>query len=449
MEQYKINQILKAQKATEFSYEGYGVIRENGYPIFVKNLLIGEVADIQIIKVTAKFAIAEIFNLIETSPKRIPIKNYELFRSCAAPLMILSYEDQLAFKQKIVNDLFLRELNFRNVKEITPSPLEINYRNKLRVHVECQGTTFKMGFYVKNSHILVEQTSYDLAYKEIGNILEEIDFLCKKEVLLEDNFIKKNKITSITVKYSEKTGESQVIFESLKQAPFPASFIKRLIEKFDNLNIVQIVCNEEKTKILKLIVLAGKESIEYKIDKLKFNVSSQSFYQVNEKQTNKMYKTLLKSLNLTGSEFIVDAFAGVGTIGMYLAKKAKQVVCVEISKKATLNGKENAKLNSLNNLEFISEDCNRFFDKECTRRQNIDVIVFDPPREGLNKTTINAIIPKSLKRIAYISCNPRTLVRDLKLFTSKGYKIEFVQPFDMFPQTYHVETLALLSKSEV
>ncbi|WP_412031674.1 23S rRNA (uracil(1939)-C(5))-methyltransferase RlmD [Metamycoplasma buccale] len=446
--EYKEGQILANQTAIELSYEGYGVIRDaNKYPIFVENMLINEIADIKLFKVTQNYSYARVLNFIKFSPDRIDTNNPKLLNSGSAPLLILSYENQLKFKQKIVNSLFSRQLKYDKVKEIIPSPSIFNYRNKLTVQVESDEKGVKFGFYQKNSHTLIEQDSYDLASKEINDLLVYINKIVN-EKFDENSWVKKTLLNTITIKFSKKTNELQIILGCKNSQPIDKKFINSLVKKYPKISIIKLTYKDDKNKFGKYVTLANKNKITYKVDKLKFAVLPSAFYQVNELQMHKMYNHLQKSLNLTGSEYIVDAYSGVGTIGMFLTNKARKVICVEVNKQSIECGKLNSRSNGLTNVEFVHQDATRFFDRDVINKDKFDIVVFDPPREGLNKNIINVFHHNKIKKIAYISCNPRTLVRDLELIINKGYEIKEVQPFDMFPHTYHIETLVILELKE-
>ncbi|TQC51482.1 23S rRNA (uracil(1939)-C(5))-methyltransferase RlmD [Mycoplasmopsis mucosicanis] len=431
---HKLNNV----KATAFSYEGYGIIQYDNYKIFVENLLIDEVADIEIKKANNNYAFAKVLKYHKYSPMRIETKNNELLASGAAPLSMISYDDQLKLKQEIINYYFKRNLNYEEIKPILSSHEAWNYRNKLTVFVKFK-ERIVIGLFEKNTHNIIEQSSYDLACKEINDILQWISSNINnyKLMLKYAKFIK-----SITIRHSKSKNESLIIFNISQKFTFDMEFVRDLTLKFKN--VVNIILNNESiiskeqhfSKFLN-----AKTTITEKIDNDELVLNWNSFFQVNSAQTNNLYNLLIDNLNLTGNETIVDAYCGVGSISLKLAKKAKKVYGLEIIPEAV----ENAEINCSNyiNTVFFAGDVLKTIDKITDK---IDIIVVDPPRSGNDKEFLEKILNIGARKIGYVSCNFHTLIRDIHLIMTKGYKIKFVQPCDMFPQTYHIETVVVLEK---
>ncbi|MBN0970489.1 23S rRNA (uracil(1939)-C(5))-methyltransferase RlmD [Mycoplasma phocoeninasale] len=436
----EINQILQV-KAEKLSYEGYGECRIDNFPIFVESLLPNEEAKIIIKQLNSKFAFAEVLEIYQESAIRNKdIKNTQLLKSGSAMLMHLNYDEQLKFKQSIVDSLFLRELNFKEIKTITPSPSIWNYRNKISIKIDNNKNKIKHGFYKKRSHDLVEQTSYDLVSERLNSIIFEIINIINNSNK-KINWVKENKIFEITFKHSIFTNEIQMIFHSLSNKRVNSTFLSEIKEKFNEISIINNIYNQAN-KLQKREILLNNMDINFKLNELILSVNSDAFYQVNELQTINVYSDI-KDL-IERDEKVLDAFSGVSSIGIFVADKVSKITSVEINDLSTKSAKKNIVQNKINNLEIINEDVRNFLLKH---QYYFDSIIVDPPRNGLDIDVINSFINSKISKIVYLSCNPRTLVRDLKVFVENGYHIEYVKPYDMFPQTPHVECLVLLKKN--
>ncbi|WP_373436313.1 23S rRNA (uracil(1939)-C(5))-methyltransferase RlmD [Metamycoplasma equirhinis] len=437
----KNKKIYKNVCATEMSYEGFGVVKLKDFTIFVENLLIDEVADIELFWENKKIAFATVTNYIKKSELRIEPKSTKLLQSGAAPLCVLSYENQLKFKQYTIEKLFKRNLLELKINKIIPSPNEYYYRNKISLHVLNENNKFKFGFFKKYSHLLIEQEALFLAHKEINEI-----FLKFKEIVNNNNdlftILTNAKFNEITIKHSNFTNEKQIIM-ICEKVLYLNTNQKKLIKNATGINSLILNIRNKHDNFFRTLI--GNEFITYKINDLKFKVANDSFYQVNELQTKYMYECVCNLIS-NDCNNVIDAFSGVGTIGLFLSTKSKKVTCVEINKFATKCGIDNAITNKKINITFVNDDVTEYLIKNNTNTN--DVIVFDPPRSGIDKKVIDNVAQAKIKQVIYISCNPRTLVRDLILFNEKGYQISFVQPIDMFPQTFHVECIVLIQKEK-
>lgn len=440
-----VNQILHNQKVTEYGYDGYGIVRiNNNYPILVENALKDEIVDVQVIQQNAKFALGKVVTQHVKSEKRIDVANKELVYSYNAPLIIISYEDQLKFKTQVIKSMFAREFNFYDVADCKESKKQFHYRNKLTLHVQQDEKEIKIGFFVRNTHIILEQKNYDLVNEELDKIVKIVVAFLKANATQIRNW----KLYSIVFKYSDKTNETLVIFDSynkLKTENEIAQIIKQAIGN-EKANLIFHVINHKTGKVVEQKIY-GQEKITFKIGKYKYLVNYDSFFQVNDDQAKAIFDFILKKNEFKGNELVIDAYAGVGTIGLYIAKNVKHVVSVENIHNATENAKLNAKLNKISNFKALTMNSTRYFDT-FVDKENVGIVIFDPPRAGLNTIIIRKVIEKKIDRIIYLSCNPHTLVRDLKAFLNGDYHIKLVQPFDMFPQTQHIETLCILERNK-
>lgn len=424
------------------SYEGLCVFRECEIPIFVYNLLPGEEADIEITYYSKKCCFAKVIKYHSYSFLRKKLDYYEeqLYKSGSSPLMALEYNNQLKFKQNLVKYLFERNLNYSNISNIVKSPDEFNYRNKITLHVEYSSNKAIFGFYKQHSHKLIQQEKLLLANSKINEFYEEFLSNSSNNKNNElNNFLFDLKPNKITLRSPNlNSNEIELILETSR------NINQQAIEKLEiwNSKFLDLKITIFDKKNCKWINLLNHNGIEFKIDDNKFLVKNNTFYQVNESVMYLIYNKIKEWINADNLN-ILDAFGGVGTIGIFVSSKSKNVYTVEVNKTSTQNAIKNIQINNASNVVAINADANKWI---LENYKKIDLAIFDPPREGLGKETIQAIIQSNINQIIYLSCDPKTLIRDLKELTRNDYTIKEVKLYDMFPQTPHVETLCLLSK---
>ncbi|EIN15229.1 Hypothetical protein, putative RNA methyltransferase [Mycoplasmopsis agalactiae 14628] len=433
------NTVVKNVTAIDHSYEGLGTVKIDDYPIFVENLLPGERADILIKKANSKFAFAKVIKRYNDSAKRIKVINEKLMESGSAPLANISYSDQLEFKENFVKQLFKRNIHYTNILPILKSDYEWRYRNKLLVFTKNVQNAIKIGLYEKNSHNLIEQDSYDLVSKEVENVLLWLskninNYDCFKNV--------KNTLVSITLRESYVNKKIMLYFTVSKAFDLSKQFVNDIAKEFGNIETILVIVNDKVV----CSYLSEKTCLTDRIGKFSFKYNWNSFFQINSKQTEKLYSLLLDNLNLDSNKVILDAYCGIGTISLFLAQKAKKVYGLEIIKEAVINAKENALANNIRNTEFIAGDVIKTID---SINEKIDTVVVDPPRSGLSSEFLNKIIDIRPAEIGYISCNPHTMCRDLDQLIKAGYELIFLKPCDMFSQTYHIEMVAVLKLKDL
>ncbi|VEU75472.1 tRNA (uracil-5-)-methyltransferase related enzyme [Mycoplasmopsis maculosa] len=435
----KENDILNDVIAIDHTYEGLGTVKIDNYPIFVENLLPGEVANITIKKANSRFAFAKVIKRKTTSKKRVEIENTALMKSGSTSLANLSYNDQLEFKENFVNYLFSRNIHFNDINKIFPSNKIWNYRNKLTVFVKLIDNEIKLGLYEKNTHNLIEQTSYDLAAKPISLLLEWIKNNINYYKNMKENV---SNIENITVRYSDAFDQLMLVFNVKKQINFEIDFLDKISKAFPQLKVLLEVKNNNVLKKY----LSKQTFIYDKIGDLTFKINFNSFFQVNSSQTNNLYELLINNMNLEKSDNVLDAYCGIGTIGLKVSKKVKQVIGIEIIKEAIENAIENAKINGISNISFYSGDVYKIIE---SLNKQFNKIIVDPPRSGLEQVFLEKILEMKPKQIGYISCNPHTLCRDVDLFLkSNMYELTYLQPCDMFSQTHHIEAVAILNRKK-
>lgn len=426
-----------------YTFEGLGVVKVDNYPLFVKDLLVGEKALIVVTKCLKNYGFGKVLEIIEPSKERV-VPKCSLYKQCGGcQISHLSADAQKAFKKERVQDCITRlaKLDIQ-VEDVLTMSNPWNYRNKGQIPVGLKDEQVVCGFYRIHSNDIIDMNECHIQHPLINEVMQ----LCKKllskyncaqyfrHLLIKVGFNTKQVMVVMIVNQKEFKNRDEFVSE-LSQHENIKSIILNLNQRNDNV----ILGDEEMT-------LFGSDTIEDILNGLRFKISSKSFYQVNPIQTVNLYGKAVEYAQLTGNETVLDLYCGIGTITMFLAQKAKYVIGIEIVPQAIENAKENAKLNNITNVEFECSDAASYAEKLAESGLKLDVISVDPPRKGCDEITKQSIIKMQPERIVYVSCDPSTLARDLRYFEDNGYKTKIVQPVDMFPNSFHVETVALLSK---
>lgn len=437
----------------DLTHEGAGVAKVDGFPIFVENALPDERAKIKVIKVKKGFAFGRLIETYEQSKHRTnaPCPIYSQCGGCQ--LQHLSYEGQLDFKKKQVEQVLTR-IGKLNLTKVHVHPTlgmndPWNYRNKAQVPIGEREGGLVAGFYQKRSHDIIDMERCLIQQAENDDIVQAVKSICETYGIRAYNEEKhKGWLRHIMVRYGLVTKEMMVVFVS-KTADFPHKndIIKEITIQFPQVKSIVQNINNRRTNVIfgdETKVLWGEEYIYDKIGDVKFAISARSFYQVNPEQTKVLYDKALEYAGLTGEESVIDAYCGIGTISLFLAQKAKRVFGVEIVPEAIEDAKRNAELNGMTNAEFAVGEAEVVIPEWYKQGNTADVIVVDPPRKGCDEALLKTIIDMKPKRVVYVSCNPGTLARDLQVLELGGYETVEVQPVDMFPHTTHVECVALI-----
>lgn len=439
-------------KCSDYTHDGKGVIKVNKIPIFVANVLIGETAKVLITKKEQGYYLGKRLELITVSSARCkPVCPY--FRNCGGcDLQHMVYEEQLKFKTNRVQEALKRIGGVEvEVQPCLGMEKPYFYRNKVQVPFgyDKEGKLVA-GFFKKTTHEIVDIDKCRIEdYDGDKIILCLKDLFNKYHVKPYDIEQDKGTVRTVLVRKSSLNRDLMVVITTRSEnLNHGQEIVQELMEKYPRVKTVIQNINKIHTSILMgtdNVVLAGPGYIEDAILGVKFKVSPLSFYQVNPKQTEVLYKKAIEFAELQPSDVVLDAYCGVGTIGLCLANKVKQVTGVEIVKSAIEDAKENAKVNDINNAEFYCEDAKDFIQTAASKGLNYDVVVVDPPRNGCDSTFIESLLIMKPKKIVYVSCEPSSLARDIKLLKN-AYDVIKCQPVDMFPQTYHVETVVLMSR---
>ncbi len=406
----------------KLDHQGRGIGKLNNKIIFVENTLPKEIVNVEITLEKKNYYEGKVIEFIKKNKNRNNIK-CPYFNECGGcDLLHISYNNQLQFKQNKVIDILKKYSNINDiefkVKLIIPSENIFNYRNKVTFQVVND-----IGFYKKKSYQLIPISECFLITKDMNEILN----------LIKQNLELKN-INKVVIKDMKNCQVMLTIYLHNSKE------IDRIIKIFQNK-----VCSLNIYIENKLYKTINKSNIIAKLNDFNFLVSSDSFFQVNLNQTVKLYDKVLEYSSLNFDDFVLDLYCGTGTIGIYLSKYCKRVLGVEINKEAIKNANENKKLNNISNIQFMVGDTKDIIKKV---KDKPDIIIVDPPRSGLNISVINDIKKLKSRKLIYVSCDPITLSRDLSLLKD-SYEIKEITPIDMFPNTAHVECVALLKLKDI
>ncbi|WP_221373148.1 23S rRNA (uracil(1939)-C(5))-methyltransferase RlmD [Clostridium perfringens] len=438
-------------------YEGEGIAKiDNKYPIFIEGALKGEKVKVRIVKVNKNFAYGKLMEVLEPSEERVnpPCAIYKRCGGCK--LQHASYKAQLDFKWDRVKDCVSK------IGKLDPSivkyPLGMEnpwrYRNKVQLPIGLINGEVKIGFFAPRSHDIIDMESC-LIQDEIGDKVvkltkEWIEKFNIRPYNVDGEYDEKGIVRHIMIRRGFTTNEVMIVLVTNgEKLPHKEEFVDLMVKNIPGIKSVIQNINLKKTNVilgLESKTLWGEDTISDYIGDFRFNISPLSFFQVNPIQTEVLYGKALEYANLTGNEEVFDAYCGTGTITLFLSQKAKKVYGVEIIPQAIDNAWINAKENKVENVEFFVGESEVVIPDLINKGVKADVVVVDPPRKGCDKKLLDAITNIDAKKIVYVSCDPSTLGRDLKVLEENGYKTLEVQPVDMFPNTAHIENVALLIK---
>ncbi|EJT6153913.1 23S rRNA (uracil(1939)-C(5))-methyltransferase RlmD [Clostridium perfringens] len=436
-------------------YEGEGIAKiDNKYPIFIEGALKGEKVKVRIVKVNKNFAYGKLMEVLEASEERVnpPCAIYKRCGGCK--LQHASYKAQLDFKWDRVKDCVSK------IGKLDPSivkyPLGMEnpwrYRNKVQLPIGLINGEVKIGFFAPRSHDIIDMESC-LIQDEIGDKVvkltrEWIEKFNIRPYNVDGEYDEKGIVRHIMIRRGFTTNEVMVVLVTNgEKLPHKEEFVDLMVKNIPGIKSVIQNINSKKTNVilgLESKTLWGEDTISDYIGDFRFNISPLSFFQVNPTQTEVLYGKALEYANLTGNEEVFDAYCGTGTITLFLSQKAKKVYGVEIIPQAIDNAWINAKENKVENVEFFVGESEVVIPDLINKGVKADVVVVDPPRKGCDKKLLDAITNIDAKKIVYVSCDPSTLGRDLQVLEENGYKTLEVQPVDMFPNTAHIENVALL-----
>lgn len=399
-----------------FDHQGRGIARVNGMTVFVEGALPKEQVKIKIVKVKKKIAEATVIELLKKSEHRVKpmCPYYGICGGC--DLMHFDFEEQNIYKENKIKEMMIRygDVEIEKIKPLIRNEHPFYYRNKVTFQVKE-----KIGFYQKKSYDIISIDSCMIADSKINEILKVL-----KKIPLEN-------ITQIVVRTSKYTKDAMVVIYASGNVEKEA--IKETLKSY----VTSLILHNGKEK-----VLYGNPVIYEKLKDKIFAISPTSFFQVNTDNAIKLYEKTLEYASLTGRETVIDLYCGTGTIGIFVSDSAKEVLGIEINSEAVQNANTNKEMNHAYNVNFLNGDVSKKIQEVELKS---DVVIVDPPRAGLDKHTIEILLKMNPKRIVYVSCDPMTLARDLKLL-QEYYHVEELTPVDMFSETYHVECVVKLER---
>ena len=364
----------------------------------------------------------------------------------------ISYEEQLKKKQSYIRKLMEP---YGKVQPIIKMADPYHYRHKVQAAFDCtRRGQIVAGVYQKNSHDVVDIESCQIENEEADAIIRDVKNMLRSfRIKTYDEDTGYGLLRHVLVRKGYHSGQIMVVLV-LADAILPSknNFVKALRKNHPDISTVVINVNDKRTSMVlgeRNITVYGKGYIEDSLLGCTFRISPNSFYQVNPKQTEILYKKAIDCAGLTGKETVIDAYCGTGTIGLIASKSAKQVIGVELNKDAIRDAITNAKRNDIHNVRFYNQDAGEFMVEMAQKGEHADVVIMDPPRTGSDEAFLSSVVRLAPKRVVYVSCGPESLARDLKYLTKHGYRMKECTPVDMFPFTRHVETVVLLSKGKV
>ncbi len=447
------NQIVEVE-IVDLTHEGQGVAKLDGFVFFVDNALPGERIKMKVLKLKKNIGFGKVEEWLSFSADRNQDLDLTYLRTGIADLGHLNYSAQLAFKKKQV------EMALRKIAGISDIVVEdtqgmstpLAYRNKAAVPVRRVNGQLETGFFRKNSHDLVPIEDFYIQNKEIDALIVATrDLLRKLDLKPYDEKEQTGLIRNIVVRRGHYTGQMMLVLVTTRPKIFRVeTLIERLTEAFPNLvSIIQNINDQHTNAIFgqEFRLLHGSETIVDRMLDNEFEISAPSFYQVNTEMAELLYQTGIEFAGLSADDVVIDAYSGIGTIGLSFAKQVKHVYGVEVVEKAVLDSQKNAARNGIDNATYVCDSAESAMKKWVADGIKPTVIFVDPPRKGLTESFIRASSSVAPEKITYISCNVATMARDIKRYEELGYKLKKVQPVDLFPQTHHVECVALLVKA--
>lgn len=465
------NEVVKV-KIEDIGVGGEGIGKVDGYTLFIKDAIIGDVVEAKVMKAKKNYGYARLMNVLTPSKDRVEEVVCPMARKCGGcQIQEMKYPAQLAFKESKVRG------NLERIGEVPGELLDqimhpvvgmdeegmqpFRYRNKAQFPIGTdKDGRVTAGFYAGRTHSIIGNTDCVLGVEVNEEILNCIlDFMEEFEIPAYDEVKHKGLVRHVLLRYGFKTDEIMVcLVINGKTIPHCHDLVGRL-RQIPGMTSITLSSNTAKTNVIMgdtIRLLWGQEFITDYIGEIKYQISPLSFYQVNPVQTEKLYGLALDYAGLTGNETVWDLYCGIGTISLFLAKKAKHVYGVEIIPQAIDDAKNNAKINNITNAEFYvgkAEEVLPEYYKEYEKTHNgekahADVIVVDPPRKGCEESLLQTIVDMQPEKVVYVSCDSATLARDVKFLRAKGYELKDVTPVDQFPHTVHVETVVLLSQQK-
>lgn len=422
-----------------------------GFAFFVDGALPEDLIEMRVVKLKKNYGFGKLIRIIEPSPMRIIPKCPVAKRCGGCTLQHMDYAAQLRFKTKHVKDSLERIGGFKGVEVNDTIGMDepYNYRNKAQFPVREVNGEIVAGFFSARSHDIVGVDDCCIQHKSNAQIISILkQFMTEYNISAYDEAANKGVVRHLITRTALNTGQIMVCLVINANSLPHCEALVDMLKEIDGMTSIVLNINRDKTNVIlgkTVKVLWGQAFITDYIGGIKFNISPLSFFQVNPVQTKILYEKALELACAGENDVVIDAYCGIGAISLFFAQRCKKVYGIEIVPEAVADARQNAVINGINNVEFIAglseQVLPKLYDES---NMNADIIIVDPPRKGCDEALLDAIIQSRPPKMLYISCDPSTLSRDLKILCAAGFAIESVQPVDLFPMTMHVETVVLL-----
>jgi 23S rRNA (uracil1939-C5)-methyltransferase len=433
----------------DLTVEGAGIGRYEGMAVFIAHALPGEHVKVKIIKLAKSYAVARLVEILKPSPERV--KPFcAVFEACGGcTLQHLSYKGQLEYKARYIKECFARLAGIDiETPEVVASENIRDYRNKASFPVAETGGRVQAGFYAPRSHRLVA-ADCPIQKQSVNDVKDAVVEWAEREGIKA--YDEKSDTGTLRHIIGRKASSGDVMAGIVVRGRFKGDALVKTLQNIKSVKSVVINTNSEKTNAIlgdKEYTLLGEPYITETFDGLSFRAGLSSFLQVSHRQAEKLYKLALDFAGISRDDIVFDLFCGIGTLSLLAARQAKRVLGIEYVPSAVENAKENARLNGIDNAEFLAGDAEQMLDEGINITGRPDIVILDPPRKGCDSKLIEKLTDIAPRKIVYVSCNPSTLARDATLFCNGGYGIDAVKGVDMFPHTTHVECCILLTRRE-
>lgn len=442
------NEVREGQ-VIDLTHEGHGVVKLDRYPIFIPNALINETIEYKVIKVKKNFAIGKLIDIKVKSEERVEPPCVYYYKCGGCQLQHMTYQAQLNMKKEQVINLFQRKAGFKDtvIHDTVGMENPWYYRNKSQIPVgKNDEQNVIMGYYRQRSHQIIDMDEcliQDNIHQEVMNKIKL--WFNELNVSTYNEHKKQGLMRHVVIRTGHHSGELMVVFvtngKKFKQSGI---IVEKLLTAFPNIVSIKHNINDTHSNVIMgqtSHTLYGKDEIQDTLSDVTFKINDQSFYQINSVQTEKLYQKAIDYAELQGEETVLDTYCGIGTIGLYMAPKAKHVYGVEIVAEAIADAQQNATLNQFENTTFVCGKAEEVILKWKADGIKPDVVMVDPPRKGCDESFLDTLLELNPRKIVYISCNPSTQQRDAQQLATQ-YKLTQITPVDMFPHTTHVETVA-------
>ena len=443
------DRIVVTIKRIGINGEGVGYYRRKA--VFVAGALPGEVVKAKVTKAEPGYLVAEVLELEKRSPDRRtpPCPHYAACGGCQ--LQHLSYEAQLRAKEEILRESFRR---YAGMDDLPMRPIlgmddPWGYRNKAQLQTGREGERVITGLYAAGSHRLVDISGCPIQHPVVNRVIGQVrNILAELRIPVYDERTRQGSVRTVVARVSRKTGHVQLtLITATDRLPDAERIVRRIRETLPMVTTIAHNVHKGKSPLVfgeKTVVLWGEERLEETLGDVRFSLSPRAFFQLNPAQTVKLYNAVKEAAALSGKELVVDAYCGTGTIGLWLAPDAREVRGIELLPEAVEDARNNARASGIDNARFYTGRAEQLLPEWVACGIRPDVVVVDPPRTGCERPLLEALVKARPHRLVYVSCNPSTLAKDCRYLFDHGFRLEWVQPVDMFPHTAHVESCSLL-----